>query len=51
MNLHHFNPLFICCNLYDSEGTLMEWNLEEFNKFVNNKKHEIIIWECGDKVP
>ncbi len=38
------------CYLYDSTGKLVEWNLEEFDSFVANKKNETVIWKCGDKI-
>ena len=40
----------IYCNVYDSTGKLMEWSQEEFNNFVANKKNEMVIWKCGDKI-
>ena len=34
------------CNLFDSEGNHINWETEEFNKFLSEKKDERIIWEC-----
>lgn len=37
------------CKLYDSNGKLVEWEAEEFNNFLENKKNETVIWKCSDK--
>jgi len=37
------------CNLYDSNGNLVEWDVDDFNNFLENKKDEEIIWRCSDK--
>jgi hypothetical protein len=36
------------CKLYDNKGKLVEWQQEEFNNFLENKKNETVIWKCGD---
>jgi len=38
------------CKLYDSKGKLVEWEVGEFNKFLENKQDEKVIWKCGDKL-
>lgn len=40
----------VYCYLYDSTGKHKEWDTEEFNNFLKNKKDEIVIWKCGDKI-
>ena len=36
------------CHLYDGEGELVDWEIEEFNNFLENKNSEKVIWNCGD---
>jgi hypothetical protein len=40
----------IYCKLYDSNGSLANWDTEEFNNFLKDKKDEMVIWKCGDKI-
>ncbi len=49
---HSYCSISSCvyCNLYDSTGKLVEWDQEEFNNFLKNKKNEMVIWKCGDKI-
>lgn len=36
-------------NFYDNNGNLVEWNVVDFNNFLENNKNETIIWSCSDK--
>jgi len=49
---HLYCGIWSCmyCKLYDKNGKLVNWEQEEFNKFIENKKNETVIWKCGDKI-
>jgi len=36
------------CNLYNSQGNLVDWDQEKFNHFLENKSEGDVIWKCGD---
>ena len=48
---HLYCGLWSCmyCNLFDSQGNLVEWKEGEFDDFLKNKKDDTVIWQCNAK--
>jgi len=45
---HLYCGIWSCmyCQLYDSQGNLVNWDQNQFNDFFKKKKNETVIWQC-----